>query len=455
MRSRIFIPLALLYMTLPVEQSRATTLGSLRPMTAATAGAVHDVRVTHDRYTAHVQPSIAVNPRDSRNLLGTALFFHSHHGPYVGTFASFDGGRTWRDNGPLPLPRGTDSSDVPSVAFDVHGRGFVVGTAVNAAELDMGSDQHTCVCLWRTNDGGRTFGRPVAIVRGQAVDHPWIATASTPGTIYVVWRSKRPDGIAFSRSTDDGRSFSTPRLIARVPNGGAYAPMASAGRGRSVFVVYDAQANQHPGKGKQTQANQHPARVQVVTSTDGGLHFGLPKQLGSGPEVFTPVRHFTVLTAPAIAVDPRGRTVYVTYAGFHGGSAPGIVLTRSVDGGRTWSDPVPVDGGLSSTSTGAFQPAITVESAGRVDVSFFALAGGRINVWLGRSIDHGSSFGPVHRITATSFNPALGLHQGGASGSWWIGDYQGLAAGGHVIHPVWSDTLTGRLEIVTAAVQEP
>jgi hypothetical protein len=35
-------------------------------------------------------------------------------------------------------------------------------------------------------------------------------------------------------------------------------------------------------------------------------------------------------------------------------------------------------------------------------------------------------------------------------GAWWIGDYQGLAVDGRLLHPFWNDTRTGRLEIFTA-----
>jgi hypothetical protein len=54
-------------------------------------------------------------------------------------------------------------------------------------------------------------------------------------------------------------------------------------------------------------------------------------------------------------------------------------------------------------------------------------------------------------VSGTSFDPNLGV-QGGKGGAWWIGDYQGLAAGGGMVYPLWNDTRTGRLEIFAAAV---
>jgi hypothetical protein len=455
MLAQRFIPTTLLLTSLLNSGCWVAPPESAHAAVVSGAVLVHDVQVTHDHYTAHVQPSIAVNPRDPRNLLVTALLFRSQHGPYVGSFASFNGGRTWRDNGPLQLPRGTSSSDVPSVAFDSHGTALIVGTAVNTAELNVGSDQHTCVCLWRSNDDGRTFRHPIAVSRGQAVDHPWIAVARRHGTIYVVWRSKRPDGIAFSRSIDGGYRFTTSRIIAHVPNGGAYAPMVAAGSGDSLFVVYDGQTNSKTGRGKQgaTYANQRLSHIDVVRSTDGGHHFSRPTQLATAPESLSPAPHVSILSPPEIAVGPKGRSIYVTYAGFRASTrATDILLRRSLDGGRTWHVPVPVTNGPAARSIAVFQPAVAVDGTGGVDVSFLGLAGGRTDVWLARSVNPGRSFRSDHRLTAPSFNPALGLHQGGAGSSWWIGDYQGLAAGGAMIHPIWSDTRTGRLEVYTAAV---
>jgi hypothetical protein len=46
----------------------------------------------------------------------------------------------------------------------------------------------------------------------------------------------------------------------------------------------------------------------------------------------------------------------------------------------------------------------------------------------------------------------LGIREGGKTGAWWIGDYQGLAAGRGRIYPFWNDTRTGHLEIFTAVV---
>jgi hypothetical protein len=63
----------------------------------------------------------------------------------------------------------------------------------------------------------------------------------------------------------------------------------------------------------------------------------------------------------------------------------------------------------------------------------------------------GLRFGAPQHITTRAFNPTLGL-PGDKGGLWWIGDFQGLAAGPGHFHPCWGDTRTGHLQIATATV---
>ena len=136
---------------------------------------------------------------------------------------------------------------------------------------------------------------------------------------------------------------------------------------------------------------------------------------------------------------------------FSGSPTPGAFA--SFDGGRTWSAPMHVTAASHTGSTIYFQPRVIVAGAATVAVSYLAMVRGRVDVWLARLAAPGAGFGQRQRITARSFDPALGL-PGDKEGLWWIGDYQGLATGGGVIHPLWGDTRRGRLEIFTAAVPD-
>jgi hypothetical protein len=126
-----------------------------------------------------------------------------------------------------------------------------------------------------------------------------------------------------------------------------------------------------------------------------------------------------------------------------------IVVTASHDSGRTWSKPV--------TATPAddvtyFQPNLAVDDTGRVAISAFALANGRVDQVLLVSRPRELRFRPPLRVTTTAFDPHSPT-TGGKHGAWWIGDYQGIAASAGAFHLVWNDTRTGKLDLFAATVR--
>jgi hypothetical protein len=401
--------------------------------------AIPNVQVSHDRFPDHAEPSVAVNPRNPRNLLGSAMLIRPHT-LRVGTFVSFDTGRTWHDNGPLPMPVGMDYTGDTTSVFDSRGVGFVSAVIAKISDNGMHISQQTGVYVWRTDDSGRIFHGPVPVVLGQATDHPSLAVAPDTGTLYVAWRSKSPDGLAFSRSTDGGRQFSAPRLIFRSPEQLASVPIVAAGPGGAVSIACE------------LDFGQPWNRVLVFRSTDGGRTFHR-STVGRASLTVTPSSHILIPSPVSIAIDPHDGSVYTTYSAYQPGNPrPGILVARSRDRGRTWTAPVLVPAGSGTRGVAPFQPRVAVDDQGGLAVSFSVLSHGQVDEFLTYSTSHGSHFPAPRRITTRSFNPSLGIREGGKTGAWWIGDYQGLAAGRGRIYPFWNDTRTGHLEIFTAVV---
>jgi hypothetical protein len=81
-----------------------------------------NIRVSHDRYREHVGPSVAVNPRDPRQLLAACQASPATPESIV-TYLSFDGGANWRDGGLPPQPAAGPAGDDVTVACDAYGRG--------------------------------------------------------------------------------------------------------------------------------------------------------------------------------------------------------------------------------------------------------------------------------------------------------------------------------------------
>jgi hypothetical protein len=53
--------------------------------------------------------------------------------------------------------------------------------------------------------------------------------------------------------------------------------------------------------------------------------------------------------------------------------------------------------------------------------------------------------GSVERLVPTASR--------GKYGTWWLGDWQGIAGGAGAFHLVWNDTRTGKLDLFAATVR--
>jgi hypothetical protein len=158
------------------------------------------------------------------------------------------------------------------------------------------------------------------------------------------------------------------------------------------------------------------------------------------PQTGRPVRDASIL--PTAAAGPGG-VLYVAWqdARFSNGQRDGIALSRSGDGGLTWSSPVQVNG---APAAQAFTPALNVRSDGEVGVAYYDLRndtadGGSLltDYWLTRSSD-GINWQEAH--IASSFD--LDLAPLTTSGL-FLGDYQSLLSGGGDFQLIYAQTNNG------------
>ena len=362
-----------------------------------------------------------------------------------------DAGATW-ENGALPQPPAGQAppSDDVAVAFDPQGRGYL------CAERAANTPGGRALFVWRTDDGGRSFSAPVALVPEgvQELDHGVIAAGAGPTpsqrNVYVVWAggadNRHPSDLGFTRSTDGGNSFEHPRTILtdNRPSVASSGPRLAAGPRGLVCAVCPEAAYQGP-------SGDVVAQMMAVCSTDAGQSFAAPVPLGWGSSVISlPGGVMPNGSDPAVAAAPHGAALYAAFTTHRPGAAHSdIVVTASHDRGRTWATPVAA---TPHDEVIYFQPNLAVDDAGRIGISAFALAHGLVSQVLLLSRPHQFRFrAPLH-VTTAPFDPHSPTEPG-KHGAWWIGDYQGITASAEAFHLVWNDTRTGKLDLFAATVR--
>lgn len=412
--------------------------GRGRAQTAAPAApaGVSNVRVTRDGFAAHIEPAAAADPaRPGHLLMACRVFQDSKIG--LAAYRSSDAGRSWQPAGLLPgiTP---DYDGNAAVAIEGHGRGYIGGIVATAALPHRGGAQ-----VWRTDDGGATFGPPVTAIAapGGLADHPGLAidswSGARPRPLYAVagvYGGART-GLALSQSRDGGQTFSGPRFLPLAGGQTALAPVISAGPGGLVCV-----ACLVPGGDGVT--------LQVVCSADHGQTFGRPVRLARLTSLAPSLGSVTMKGGPTISTG-GGRTFIAVTSYDEDSGQSRILVFCSVDQGQTWTG---FRSPAGSTAQIFLQPQLAVDATGRAGLSVCALsvATRQLNVLLYLARPRELRLREPLRVTSQSFDPARAIRTGSSR---WLGNYQGMAAAADVFHPVWTDTRDGDTQIYTAAVR--
>jgi hypothetical protein len=240
----------------------------------------------------------------------------------------------------------------------------------------------------------------------------------------------------FSRSTDRGRSWEAARAIVTPRTFAPGVTERSTTIGNRIVVLEGG-----PLRGAlvnvytQTDVANGMAtrRVAAVHSFDQGLTWSAPSLVGPLRSVGTRdaatgvrVRDGNIL--PAAAAGPDG-TVWVAWqdARFSAGARDAIVLTRSIDAGRSWSEPMAIN---RAAGAAAFTPVVHVRADGRLGVLHYDLRRDTpapdtlmADAWLVTSHD-GMNWVETH--VAGPFDMTEAPNAGGL----FLGDYQGLSSTG-------------------------
>ncbi len=348
--------------------------------------------------------------------------------------ASKDGGKTWRHS-TLPFGRCTpgglryDRADDPWISIGPDGAVYAT-----AMVFDGGAGGHNSMGAAVSRDGGLTWQHAQTIdtrnSTAQFLDDKDTVTADPvrAGTAYAVWRWRHSDNrspLVFAKTTDGGVHWSKPRVI--VPFGGH--TLAAIGGQIVVDPKTGMLFNVFLYGLKPSPSRRPQAWIAAMTSRDGGATWSRPHLMVQTGELAVQSVVRSGVT-PVVAYDLKHRVLDAVWNDprFNQGRYDGVISTRSVDGIH-WSAPLRID---SPVGKAAFDPMVAATQDGTVDVTYYQIrrAGAGKNRWLTdywirSSTDGGKVFGlPQHVAGPFDITNAPIV-----TGGYFLGDYQGLAAG--------------------------
>jgi hypothetical protein len=394
------------------------------------------------------ETSIAINPSNpSQIVAGSNEIFRL---PMRGYFSS-DGGATWGGvDLPLPPPinaNGFDFGSDPGVAWDTRGNVFYSYIVVFFSPT--GRITGSAVAVARSADAGRTWTATFfnqSGGHGKFNDKPMITVDTNPGspfrdTVYVAWDTTvvappgpSSTGVMLSRSTDGGRTFSAPVAVSPMGGGQRF------GIGADPFASPDGTVH--------VAWNDLSQNIEEASSSNGGVSFG-PVHVISPVNIpiatVIPAQNSRgVLITPACGADtstgPARGTLYCSWVDANGASGLDVFVARSTDGGSTWSAPVLVNDDPPGVGNDQFFQWLSVDPIdGSVNLSWYDTrldpTHVTTNVFYSRSTDGGLTYAPNVKVTSAPTDETV---QGADLGNQY-GDYEGIAAFGGSVHPVWTD----------------
>ena len=229
------------------------------------------------------------------------------------------------------------------------------GNVYAAWSLFQGIGGNNSIQFVRSTDHGRTFSHPMKVSEGVLGNQFADIAVTSNGTIYITWRqfegdrAKQEDAVVFAKSTDGGRSFTKPREITTFES----------------FDAADFAGDPEEAEEAHEQAFENADGPESELSEES---VGDSRDCGSGPFAcqsgFVFFRHDS---QPRSTADPKGnpRTVYVVFDAVKPGTikpskttyntAPvsdngtlrvgqgAVYLTKTTNGGRTWTNPKVID----------------------------------------------------------------------------------------------------------------
>ncbi|MGB0525185.1 MAG: sialidase family protein [Flammeovirgaceae bacterium] len=387
------------------------------------------------------EPSIVVSPKDQNIMVAGAVLNRVGY--------STDGGKTWTVN-ELTSQFGVWGD--PCVIADAEGRFYYFHLSDPTGKNWRSEEILDRIVCQTSTDNGKTWskGSTIGLNFDKDQDKEWAVVDPKTGNIYVTWtqfdkyNSKDKadqSNILFSRSTDQGRSWNTPVAINKIPGDcldddeTTEGAVPTVGPNGEIYVAWSLNEKLYFDKSEDGGKTWLEEDIEVAEHHNGwAINIpGLNRTNG-----------FPV-TACDLSDGKHKGTIYINWADQKNGEDDtDIWLSKSTDGGKTWSERIRVN-----NDKGKAQQFLTWMSVdpmtGIIYIVFYdqrGLENGQTDVYLAYSKNGGKSFKNV-KISESPF---------GLDEKVFFGDYNNISAYNGVVRPIWTRLEDGKLSVWTALI---
>ncbi|MFZ0323747.1 MAG: sialidase family protein [Actinomycetes bacterium] len=408
-----------------------------------------------------VEPSLAINPTRSSNVVGSWQQDRWSSGAAAGAGfgVSFDGGASFTDGfipGLTKCSDGTDFSRASDPWLTFAPDGTLYQMSLVETKLASGGNTPTGMSVSRSPDGGLSWEPPTFIAYDTDTSlfndkNSITADPTNANYVYAIWdRLDSPPGKGSLKSSENTSGYRGPTLLARTTDGGdTWGPariIFNLGThnqtiGNQIVVLPDGtlvnlfDLIRNDSKGKIRGYN-----VAVIRSSDKGVTWDTSATVVSDlqfvqvrdPDTGALVRTGDII--PEVAVDRTTGNLYAVWQDgrWSGGTHANIAFSQSTDGGLHWSTPVKIDG--APTGVDAFTPSIAVAADGTVGVAYYdfrdntSAAGLPTSYWFTSCT---SSCTSSNSWLETHVDGPFNMENAPVARGYFLGDYEGIATAGN------------------------
>jgi hypothetical protein len=475
----------------PFSEGPLVQVTGASPIPAACIGDTNAPSTSVNNYGTEVEPFVMVDPSNPNIVIGATQQDRWNDGGSRGitTARSTNGGASWTVNantkssvctgGTAANGGNYERSSDPWVAISPNGTAYLMTLSVDTNPGGFGTSPNAMLVMRSTN-GGASWGNPSTLIRDESLNalndkNSMTADPNDSNFVYAVWdRLASPtSGTPTPAAFDNSRDFSGDVWFSRTTNGGAsWEPARKIYKAGQIaqtignLIVVEPTTGGFNGelvdiftqiRFRKNSGDTRGTFISAIRSTDHGANWTQKEvtisQFARGivRDPDDSAAHRTGDINPEAAVDPNTGAIYVVWQASTFGPRSSIALSRSTDGGLTWSTPIKVNATPTSIPLGnqqAFTPMVAVRNDRTVAVSYYDFRnntadGGATtptDAWIvhchaaTEDCTSSSSWDEEIRTTDTSFDS----RQAPVARGFFLGDYEGLGTDGTSFFPFFA-----------------